>query len=104
MTQLANEPKKLAISPRPPVGLGYQWIGKEEEELVMKVVRDRAPFRYYGGGPKNAPALAGKVEKEWVEMMGGKYVLAVTSGTAALEVAMGALGIGPGDEVIIPAW
>src|SRR5439155_8151249 len=36
--------------------------------------------------------------------IGSKYALAVTSGTAALEVALGALGVGPGDEVIVPAW
>ena len=35
MTQVAIGPKKIAIRPRPPVGLGYQWIGKEEEELVI---------------------------------------------------------------------
>jgi 8-amino-3,8-dideoxy-alpha-D-manno-octulosonate transaminase len=104
MTVIANEPKKIAIRPRPQTGLGSQMIGQEEEDLVLQVVRSKRPFRYYGGDPKDPPPMASTLEKEWAAMMGGKYALALTSGTAALEVAMGALGIGPGDEVIIPAW
>jgi dTDP-4-amino-4,6-dideoxygalactose transaminase len=107
MTTIASEPVKqqrIQIRPRPQMGLGYQMIGKEEEELVLQVVRSKQPFRYYGGDPKNPPMMAANLEKEWAGMMGGKYCLAVTSGTAALETALAALGIGPGDEVIIPAW
>ncbi|MCX6636196.1 MAG: DegT/DnrJ/EryC1/StrS family aminotransferase [Acidobacteria bacterium] len=43
-------------------------------------------------------------EKEFAARMGTKYALAVTSGTAALQAAVAALEIGPGDEVIMPAW
>ena len=43
-------------------------------------------------------------EKEFAQRMHTRYALGVTSGTAALQTAMAALGIGPGDEVILPAW
>lgn len=48
--------------------------------------------------------MAATLEKEFRELVGTQFALAVTSGSAALEVALGALGIGPGDEVIVPAW
>jgi len=43
-------------------------------------------------------------EKEFAQRMQTRYALAVTSGTAALQCAVNALEIGPGDEVILPAW
>ena len=43
-------------------------------------------------------------EKELAARMQTKFALAVTSGTAALTTALAALGVGPGDEVILPAW
>ncbi len=94
----------VTLRARPRPGLGAVWIGREEEELVMDVLKRKELFRYYGRDPKNPPAMAATLENEFAAMMGTKYALAVTSGTAALEVALGALGIGPGDEVIVPAW
>lgn len=88
-----------------PLRLGYwgpsYYDAKETSELV-NVVELRRPFRF-GRGP-NAPVKVTTFEKEFAQRMGTKYALAVTSGTAALEVAYTALGIGPGDEVILPAW
>src|SRR5206468_8270541 len=79
-------------------------VGKEEEQLVLQVLHSRDLFRYYGHDPQSPPQMAATLEKEFREKVGTKYALAVTSGTAALETALAALGIGPGDEVIVPAW
>lgn len=88
----------------PAPALGWAWIGREEEELVLDVLRRKALFRYYGPDPMVAPPMVATLEREAAAMIGTRFALGVTSGTAALEVALGALGIGPGDEVIVPAW
>ena len=96
--------KELSLRPRPPMGLGAVLIGREEEELVLDVLRRKELFRYYGRNREQPPPMAATLEREFREMVGARFALAVTSGTAALEVALGALGIGPGDEVIVPVW
>jgi 8-amino-3,8-dideoxy-alpha-D-manno-octulosonate transaminase len=66
---------------------------------LVNVVETGRPFRWDEGSMKVLT-----FEKEFAQRMTTKYALAVTSGTAALEVAYNALGVGPGDEVILPAW
>lgn len=56
-------------------------------------------FRYYN--PKSKTA---QFEQMICEKTGAKYALAVNSGTSALVAAMVAAGVGPGDEVIVPAY
>src|SRR6185436_10860374 len=43
-------------------------------------------------------------EKRYAEWQGSKYAISVATGTAALHVSLAALGIGPGDEVIVPSY
>ena len=85
-------------------GPGYYWIGKEEEEEVLDVIRSKYLFRY---GDVKDPAFKQKVytlEKEVAGKFGVDHTLAVASGTSALIVAMSAAKIGPGDEVIVPGY
>jgi perosamine synthetase len=52
--------------------------------------------------PNGGPA-AGQLEQELAEAIGVPHAVAVASGTAALHAALDACGIGPGDEVLVPA-
>lgn len=88
----------------PPNGHGDCIIGQEEIDLVTQALRKKQPFRYYASFNDTPPNMVATLEAELKEKMGVDYALAVTSGTAALEVALAALGVGPGDEVIVPAW
>ena len=80
---------------------GAHWIGDEELELVSRVVKSKSPFRFYGPDPQH---MVEDLEREWRERFGHKHVLGVSSGTAALSIAMSALEIGPGDEVLLPGY
>ena len=89
-------------NPLPPTFPGAMMIGEEEKRAVMEVLDSKALFRYYG--PERSLNKTKKFEEEFAEYMGTKYALAVSSGTAALCAALTAAGIGPGDEVIVPAY
>jgi dTDP-4-amino-4,6-dideoxygalactose transaminase len=85
-------------------GPGFEWIGEEEEKEVLEVLRGRWLFRY---GDDKDPAFKRKVKtlEDMIEQsFGTKHALAVSSGTAALITVLAALGIGPGDEVIVPGY
>jgi dTDP-4-amino-4,6-dideoxygalactose transaminase len=100
---------KLAIHGGKPVrkqGLplefpGAYFYGKEESTLVNRVLRAQSPFRYYGFDLQH---MADKFEKEFARFIGMPFALGVNSGTAALTVGLMALGVGPGDEVIVPGY
>jgi 8-amino-3,8-dideoxy-alpha-D-manno-octulosonate transaminase len=102
--------RKLAIeggtpairTPLPPMFPGGMRIDAEEEAAVLEVLRSKRLFRYYGPNP--GPSKVAELEQEFAAHMGAAYALAVTSGTAALICGLVGLGIGPGDEVILPAY
>ena len=80
---------------------GINWLGREEEEAVLDVVRKGSLFRYYG---PEAPTHVAQLEDWAKQYYGVRHALAVNSGTGALFTAISAMGIGPGCEVIVPAF
>lgn len=102
MEKLAiNGGKPVRTAPFPTHLLGASLIGQEELDELADVVREKSPFRHYGiGNPTKVKTLEEMFEKR----LNCKYALAVSSGSAALLCAIAALGLGPGDEVIIPSF
>jgi len=91
----------IRTSPLPLEFPGVHHMDDEETQAALRVVRSRSLFRYYGVD------LQGEVEaleSEIKHFLGVSHALAVTSGTGALHVALSALGAGPGQEIIIPAY
>lgn len=80
---------------------GTQYYDDKERDQLNEVLNTQSPFRWYG---KVRPMKVASFEKEFAQRMRTRYALAVTSGTAALQCAINALEVGPGDEVILPAW
>jgi len=70
-------------------------FGKEEEDAVKEVLESGI----LASGPKTC-----SFEKEFAEYIGVEHAVAMTNGTVALDVALKALKIGPGDEVITSAF
>ena len=110
MSTRPSESEKLAIQggtpakrrPDPPMYPGGMMIDQEEEQAVLEVLRSKRLFRYYGPDP--GPSKADELERAFAAHMGARHALAVTSGTAALMCGLQGIGVGPGDEVIVPAY
>ena len=84
---------------------GFELIGKEEhDELNHLMSNSSILFRHGFDGLRNGVYKVRDFEKAFAEKMGSKNALALTSGTAALLVALKAFGIGRGDEVITQAF
>jgi dTDP-4-amino-4,6-dideoxygalactose transaminase len=85
-------------------GPGNQWIGKEELAELMDVMESGYLFRYGNLGDPDFKHKVYTFEQEFAAHCGARYALATSSGSGALVAALKAIGIGPGDEVIVPAY
>ncbi len=84
----------------------YKTLGKEEEQAVVNVIRDGmlsdfigAKGRFFLGGKR-----VNEFEAMWREHTGMKYAVSMNSATSVIIAAMGAFGVGPGDEVIVTPY
>ncbi len=104
-----NESRRLAIDGGKPVRTeplplefpGIHYLDDEEIAAALRVLKSKSLFRFYGVDLQEEVA---NFESEFARWLGINHAVAVTSGTGALSVALSALGVGPGQEVIIPAY
>ncbi len=72
-------------------------IGESDEKVWLEVLRSKRWNRLGG-------SYVERFEKTWAAAIGAGHCLATSSGTSALAVALNALDVGPGDEVLVPAY
>src|SRR3954468_18272131 len=84
-------PPQLPSRRETPLGFQPPAVGDEEVAAATEAIRSG----WLTTGPR-----AAELERRFAEYVGAEHALAVASGTAALHLALVALGVGPGDEVI----
>jgi dTDP-4-amino-4,6-dideoxygalactose transaminase len=94
-------PEKLAIEGGPKAVRNQLTPWPQFDERAIKSVEEvlRSGKVNYWTGKRGM-----EFEKRFAEWQGSKYAISVATGTAALHVSLAALGIGPGDEVIVPSY
>jgi 8-amino-3,8-dideoxy-alpha-D-manno-octulosonate transaminase len=83
---------------------GFELFGEEERKEVNDVLETGILMRYGFDGPRKGIWKAKELEQAITETFGCKYAQLTSSGTSALTTAMAALGIGAGDEIIMPSF
>jgi len=81
--------------------VGTPFFDKQEEQALLEVLELRTTFRFWGQGK---PVKVQQFEENFARHMGTRSAVGVNSGTSALNCAITGLGVGPGDEVIVPAY
>ncbi|MBD3265187.1 aminotransferase class V-fold PLP-dependent enzyme, partial [bacterium] len=85
-------------------GPGAYWIGDEEKKEVMDVLEGRYPFRYGELDNEHYKRKVYTFEQEFGAFTGAKHCVATNSGTSTLFISLKAIGLQPGDEVILPTY
>lgn len=83
---------------------GFEFWGEEERKEVNDVLETGILMRYGFDGPRKGIWKSKELEEAICQTFGSKYAQLTSSGTSALTTAMAALGIGAGDEVIMPSF
>lgn len=83
---------------------GFELFGELEKKQVSEVMDTGVLMRYGFDGARRGRWKARELERELALRMGVGYAQLVSSGTAALTVALAAAGVGAGDEVILPTF
>jgi 8-amino-3,8-dideoxy-alpha-D-manno-octulosonate transaminase len=83
---------------------GFELWSDAERKEVNEVLETGILMRYGFDGPRKGKWKAKELEHAISERFGSKYAQLTSSGTSALTTAMAALGIGAGDEIIMPAF
>jgi dTDP-4-amino-4,6-dideoxygalactose transaminase len=100
MTTLSTSSSRLAIDGGTPVRTrpfqGWPIWDEREEQALLRALRSGQ----WGIGGEETEAF----EQEFAQAIGVRFALSVTNGTAALEAALRAAGVGYGDEVIVPPY
>ncbi|WP_292639917.1 DegT/DnrJ/EryC1/StrS aminotransferase family protein [Nitrososphaera sp.] len=82
------------------IPINRPWLGEEEKLEVMRVIEENALTSAASDGGRRVRDF----ESALGSYLGSKHVIAVNSGTAALHAALLAAGVGPGDDVLLPAF
>ncbi len=96
-----NGGRPVRTKPLPLEFPGIHHMDDKEINAALRVLRSRSLFRYYGVHLRKEVET---LEGEFARFAGVKYAVAVSSGTGALHTALSALGVGPGQEIIVPAY
>lgn len=82
---------------------GYELVGKEELESIKRIFSE-GNNNLYRYNPSRKISLVEDFERKFADKIGVEYAHAVSSGTAAIDIALSAAGIKQGDEVIITSF